>query len=424
VRRWHPDVDHGDVGRAGFDETHQVLCRANLANDIQTQFGQKPCQALPHDDRVVRQDHAHGIAADTACLDPMGFRRRAGRRAPRPDPAVHAVRHPPRPHRRARRPHVHRKAAVDPCHIDGHARGLRVLDDIGQCLGRDEVRRRLHRGGKALRACVQLDRYRRASCQGAKRRTDSLLGEDRRVDAARECPQLLQRAYHLAVCLAQEFVDIGTAAHKLVARQLKREPDAKQSLLGSVVEVSFETAPLVVARIDQPGTRRAHSASCARSSACNREFSSASPTAAPTARDEVRIVEQRRIVHEGGHGPAVVIDHRHTPDFRSPGRRVDFLAHHEVLSLREPESQLERAVAEGVGNRLAHLRGSCRPSELDHQAGHDGSPPPHPQKAREEGDRDRGEHRVGKPQRQGAFGLRAGRVHRDDNASRTTPSNA
>ena len=82
-----------------------------------------------------------------------------------------------------------------------------MLDDVGECLGGDEVGRRLHRCRQALPADRQLDRNGRTSRQCRKRGGEPFLGQDRRVDTAGERAQLLESVDDLGVRLGEEIVD-------------------------------------------------------------------------------------------------------------------------------------------------------------------------------------------------------------------------
>jgi hypothetical protein len=86
------------------------------------------------------------------------------------------------------------EAVTGPGRDLGHRR-LRVLGRVGQGLGDDEVGRHLHRLGQpGLDVDGQLDRDGRAAGQRLEGGGEAALGQDGRVDAARQLPQLLEGA--------------------------------------------------------------------------------------------------------------------------------------------------------------------------------------------------------------------------------------
>ena len=97
--------------------------------------------------------------------------------------------------RRSRRPRCRSCAATLTC----DARGARVLGDVGERLADEEVGRRLgRRGSRVSGTSAIVDRHGRAVGERAERRTEAVLGQDRRVDPARELAQLVERGTQLA----------------------------------------------------------------------------------------------------------------------------------------------------------------------------------------------------------------------------------
>jgi hypothetical protein len=66
-----------------------------------------------------------------------------------------------------------------------------VLDDVRQRFARDEVRGSLNGRRETPFVGLELDRERRPADKGLQRSAQAVLREDRRVDAARELPELL-----------------------------------------------------------------------------------------------------------------------------------------------------------------------------------------------------------------------------------------
>jgi hypothetical protein len=117
-----------------------------------------------------------------------------------------------------------------------------VLGHVGQRLGDHEVRGRLDGGVQppVQRAGVELDGDERAGGQRGERGPQAAVGEDRRGDAARQGPQLLERLLSLGNRVGEDLPDRLRPAVEVVlgAPEVKREPD--QPLLRPVVDVAFE----------------------------------------------------------------------------------------------------------------------------------------------------------------------------------------
>ena len=118
---------------------------------------------------------------------------------------------------------------------------------VGQCLRHDVVRADLN----LLRwprseTDVDPDGDRGAAGKRPQRRTEAAVGQDRRVDAARDLAQLVQRAGHPgdgAVKLRGELGELRRHG-RLCPAQLQRQRD--EPLLGSVVQVPLDPAARLV----------------------------------------------------------------------------------------------------------------------------------------------------------------------------------
>ena len=200
----------------------------------------------------VRRANRAGSGPGRGCRSLPGSRRPGSRPAPRP-----GRRGPGAPSRarvgaaRAVVAHLDERPPVLAHDRDVDPRCARVLGDVRERLGHDVVRGRLDLGRHALlRQRVDRDRYRRAAGDGLERRREPAVGEDGRVDAAGQLAQLLQRRRELLAGRLQKRVrrvGVGVEPRPSEA-QRKRERD--EPLLGAVVEVSLEPAPLGVARLD------------------------------------------------------------------------------------------------------------------------------------------------------------------------------
>ena len=73
-----------------------------------------------------------------------------------------------------------------------------------------------------------------------------------------ELAELVEGDPQLVLGLGQQLGGAVRSRPELLASELQREPEPEQALLRTVVEVSLETTPLLIARLDDPGTARAH----------------------------------------------------------------------------------------------------------------------------------------------------------------------
>ena len=176
------------------------------------------------------------------------------------------------------------------------------------------------------------------------------------MDAARELAQLADRELELVDGVGEHLVELGR----------RRRPPSRfcAARSSSASATSRCWAPSWMSRSirrrcsSPAATIRARDswtcASCARSSASRRAFSSASRAAAPAASSSSRLVAQARIVDDRGERLAVVLELRDRPA-RAVGRQRDRMAVRVGIgvALRQPERDLERRVADRLGE--------CRP---------------------------------------------------------------
>jgi hypothetical protein len=127
-----------------------------------------------------------------------------------------------------------------------YLRGLRVLDRVRRRLGADVVRRDLDRLRQPRREPqVELDRDRRASGTRPERRLEPLAREERRVQAARELAEVVDRPFELAERAVREWSELRVTPDAL-REHPERNERCRQPLLGAVVQVALEAAPLLV----------------------------------------------------------------------------------------------------------------------------------------------------------------------------------
>ena len=160
------------------------------------------------------------------------------------------------------------------------------------------------------------------------------------------------------------------SAPSLRAGELEREPEREQALLGAVVEVAFEPAPLLVAGADDPLAGGAQLGELGAQLGLEAFVLEREPgrracrlRASAASLEQDRVVDERRDRRVGraehGHG-AVRLGRR---ELERAARRVDVRP-----PLGQPERELERRVAERPRERVANRAGR-RALELDHQVG-------------------------------------------------------
>src|SRR5215212_3219757 len=111
-----------------------------------------------------------------------------------------------------------------------------MLEGILQSLEHTEVHRALHLGWVTPDlACAELDRNRAARADRPQRLWKPAIGEQRRVDAMRQCAQFVERLLDLTLELAEE----RHAALRILADQvlgeLELDPQRDQPLLRAVM---------------------------------------------------------------------------------------------------------------------------------------------------------------------------------------------
>ena len=147
-------------------------------------------------------------------------------------------------------------AAVRTAHVHAHPGRARMLGGVRERLGDEVVRRRLDRIGQpVVEPDVQLDRHGGAPRQHLERRHEPVVGEDRRVDAAGQLAQLLERLREVRVGAPEQLGRLRVAVGDLPPDQAQGERERDEPLLRAVVQVALEPAPLVVARRDDARAR-------------------------------------------------------------------------------------------------------------------------------------------------------------------------
>ena len=180
---------------------------------------------------------------------------RAARRAPSPG------RHPhqpwPRDRRRRRRRREPRRAATRPRRPDPdlRRRRLRVLDDVGQRLGDDEVRARLDLAPRTARLEVDLDGQRRDRSATSDAGAEPAAGEDGGQDPVGELAQLVVAPLGLLERLGDERTPPRAVLVQGLLGELERHDRVDEPLLGAVVEVAHDPPAGLVAGGEQARAR-------------------------------------------------------------------------------------------------------------------------------------------------------------------------
>ena len=362
-------------GRCSSTALQQLLRARRLRHHVDPGAAQDRDDARPDEQAVLRDHDTHGSSAVTVVPAPGGLTTRrlaverldavgeaAQARAGGVVGAADAVVGDLDARQRARLPDAHRDA-----------RRLRVLADVGQRLGGDEVRGQLDRLGEAAGRLVG-DRGvdGRARREPLQRRGQPVL-EHRRVEPARELAQLGHRQRELVARRRHELLRRRVVVDAAL-QQAQLERDRDEPLLGAVVEVALEPAALGVARRHDPLARRPqlHDARAQlglEALALDRDVRGRAHHL-----QQLRLVRQRRVVDERGDVLAVVVDERHRPPRARLGQRHRRPVGVDVgVEARQPVGEHERRVAERLRQHLAEPRESGALLERDDEVAHAGA---------------------------------------------------
>jgi hypothetical protein len=142
--------------------------------------------------------------------------------------------------------------------VDRGLARVRVLSDVGERLGGDEVDRGFDVGRQRLLGhAVHGHRHRRARGERLQRRAEPAVAEHGRVDPAGELAQLLDGELRL---LARPGDELGCGRRVFAHLRLghpERDRDRDHPLLRAVVQIALDPAALGVGRRDDPLAGRA-----------------------------------------------------------------------------------------------------------------------------------------------------------------------
>ena len=184
---------------------------------------------------------------------PTASRRSRMLDSPAPPPAASApAASKPVPSSVDREPPAAARALAGDGEPHGHRGGRGVLGGVLHRLHREEVQRRLDAGREPSGAVgLDGDRHRAGRDRAAQRRHQALVGQQPGVDAAGQLGQRLDRLAGRDRLVGEDPGGAlrGAGRHRLGQPQVDRERD--QVLLGPVVDVPLEPAPLGVLGLDQ-----------------------------------------------------------------------------------------------------------------------------------------------------------------------------
>jgi len=174
-----------------------------------------------------------------------------------------------------------------------------VLDDIRQRLARDEVRRGFHLWRKACIEYLERDRERTSTRERVERCREALLGEDRRVHAPRELTELVNGRLELVDRGREQAVDLGIGVFAGPALgNAELEGQRNQPLLGAVMQIALDPAPLVVRRRDDTPARLLHLLKLRPHLRLEAGILEREPGGGTGRPNELGLVEQRRVMDE------------------------------------------------------------------------------------------------------------------------------
>ena len=343
-------------GRVERDPPQELVGRARLADDVEPGLHEQALEPLAQEGLVIGDHDAHGTSARN--------------RIP-PVPAVDGQAAVERAEPVAQRDEVGLGAVPGLDLDDQHA-----FDPVGpyrdsaprrpRDLGNDRVGRRLDRRREpAVREPADRHRHARLLRKRLDRRADALVGEDGREEPVRELAQILDRGAQLGVRLLERGGRLH-AGREPRAHEPERQGESDEALLGAVVQVPLEPAPLGIGGVDDAGAGAAELFQPRRDLRVQALVLEGEPGGGAGLGHELRVVQEPRRVREHG-DRAVVLDERRA---RRLGGKLDGspLCVDEPVGALERIGHHERRVVDDLGEHVAEAAGWRRLGQVDDQA--------------------------------------------------------
>ena len=178
-----------------------------------------------------------------------------------------------------------------------------------------------------------------------------------------QLPEVLDRRLDLRLRL----VHLGVVFSGRGPQQAQAQQQADEALLGAVVEVALEPAPLAVSRLDDAHPRVGESAQLGQSLGAQPLVLEAQPGCRDDLTNRILVVEQAGAVHQDRDLLAALDE----PARRTsgPGRHVHHREIDVAIGAVDEIRHLQRRVVQPLGQRLAHAAGRCLPVQVDDEAG-------------------------------------------------------
>ena len=239
--------------------------------------------------------------------------------------------------------------------VDRRRCRVRVLADVGEALGDDVVGGDLDRlvAAGPRRSTVEPDRDRSVRGERLERDRQPVPAEHRRVQAARDVAQLLERERDLASRPTRAGACASGSPSSMLLEQAELERERDQPLLGAVVEVALEPLALLLSGLDHAPARAPQLLEPRLQLGLQARVLERDRGGRADRIEQLRLVVQRRVVDQRRHGAPS----RSISVTRSAGLGLGQLHRVAVeigpaLELRQPVGERQRRVAQRSGERF------------------------------------------------------------------------
>ena len=198
------------------------------------------------------------------------------------------------------------------------------------------------------------------------RHLEPVPADDGRMNPARDLPKLLEGGRDLPSGLIEPRAQLGVARHRgLEQAELERKGD--ESLLSAVVQVALESLPLLLPGLDHPRPRSAQLLEAGAKLGMQPRVLERDPCRGAHGIEELRLVEQRRVVNQRRDLLPLAFDHRRRSDVTCCGSSTARPSRSAQLSNWGSQyARVKRRVAKRSRERVAQICGADRP-ELDEE---------------------------------------------------------